>query len=284
MSCIVVTGATGHIGREVVRQLAGRGHRLRAMSRHPPAIDVDGDVETVQGDLLAPETLDRAVDGADAVFLVWVAPLAAAAPAVARLAAPGRRVVLLTSPHQTPHPFFQQPNGLRAVHAGVERLIETSGSPWTFLRPGPFALNCVGWWSPQIKAGDVVRWPYAHAETAPIHEHDIAAVAVRALTEDGHDGRNYVLTGPSSVTQQEQVRIIGDAIGRPLRLEELSHEQGRAHMLTMMPAPIADMLLGAYAAAVGVPPWITTAVADVTGIPARGFERWATDHAGDFRA
>src|SRR5262249_57788490 len=80
------------------------------------------------------------------------------------------------------------------------------------------------WWAPQIRAGDVVRWPYAAAPTAPIHERDIAAVAVRALVEDGHDGAEYVLTGPQSLTQCEQVATIGDVIGRPLRFEEMSPE------------------------------------------------------------
>jgi uncharacterized protein YbjT (DUF2867 family) len=117
---------------------------------------------------------------------------------------------MLTSPHRTPHPFFQQPNGLRAIHAGVEQLIESSGLRWTFVRPGPFALNSRNWWAPQLRVGDVVRWFYADAATAPVHERDIAAVAVRALSSEAHDGREYVITGPASLTQREQVEIIGD--------------------------------------------------------------------------
>src|SRR5207245_5740483 len=124
-------------------------------------------------DLSMPETLNECLDGVDAVFLVWVAPLAAAAPALARIASRIGRVVLLTSPHRTAHPFFQQPNPLRAVHSGVERLIETSGVEWTFLRPGVFALNCLNWWAPQIRAGGVVRWFHPAAATAPIHARDI---------------------------------------------------------------------------------------------------------------
>jgi uncharacterized protein YbjT (DUF2867 family) len=253
------------------------------MSRTPHSADLPGDIEIVRGDLSAPDTLDACLNGIDSVFLVWIAPLAAAAPALERIAAHARRVVLLTSPHRTPHPFFQQPNGLRGIHAGVEQLIESSGLRWTFLRPGPFAINCRNWWAPQLRIGDVVRWFHADAATAPVHERDIAAVAVRALRDEGHDGREHVLTGPASLTQREQVQIIGEAIGRPLRFEELSRESAREQMLAMTyPPPVADMLLNAYAAAVGQPALVTSTVLDVTGAPARSFDEWAADHRGDF--
>jgi uncharacterized protein YbjT (DUF2867 family) len=279
---ILVTGATGNVGREVVNQLRGQGVHVRALTRNPHAANLPADVEAMAGDLSAPETLDAALQGIDVVFLVWVAPFSAAPPAIDRIAANARRIVLLTSPHRTPHPFFQQPNALRAVHAGIEELIQTSGAGWTFLRPGPFALNCLHWWGPQIKNGDVVRWFYASAETAPVHERDIAAVAVRALCEDKHAGKEYVLTGPKSLTQREQVEIIGDAIGKRLRFDEIPAESAREEMLRVWPPPVADMLLGAYKAAVGRPAYVTSTIAQVTGTPARTFSAWATDHASDF--
>ena len=285
MRSVLVTGATGQIGSEVVSQLRGTACRIRAMSRHPRSTHLPPDVETVVGDLSAPDTLDACLNGIDSVFLVWMAPLAAAAPAIERIAAHARHIVLLTSPHRTPHPFFQQPNGMRVIHAGVEQLIEASGLGWTFLRPGPFAINCRNWWAPQLRNGNVVRWFYADAATAPVHERDLAAVAVRALCDEGHDGREHVLTGPASLTQREQVTIIGDAIGRPLRFEELSRESAREEMLAMtFPPPVADMLLDAYAAAVGQPALVTSAVEDITGAPARSFHDWAMDHAADFAA
>jgi uncharacterized protein YbjT (DUF2867 family) len=283
MKRVLVTGATGQIGREVVAQLRGTGCRIRAMSRDPRSVSLPTDVEIVRGDLSAPDTLDACLSGIESVFLVWTLPLAAAAPTIERIAAQARRIVLLTSPHRTPHPFFQQPNALRLIHGGVEQLIETSGLRWTFLRPGPFALNCRNWWAPQLRTSDVVRWFYADAATAPVHERDIAAVAVRALCDERHNGREYVLTGPRSLTQREQVEIIGDAIGRPLRFEELSPESAREEMLAMgFPAPAADMLLNAYAAAVGVPAVVTSTVLEVTGTPARSFRDWAKNHASDF--
>lgn len=280
---ILVTGATGHIGSEVVSQLRGTGCRIRAMSRNPRSANLPADVEIVRADLSAPATLDACLKGIDTVFLVWIGPLAAAAPAIERIAAHARQIVLLTSPHRTPHPFFQQPNGMRVIHAGVEQLIEASGLSWTFLRPGPFAINCRNWWAPQLRNGNVVRWFYADAATAPVHERDIAAVAVRALCDESHDGREHVLTGPTSLTQREQVQIIGDAIGRPLLFDELSRESAREQMLAMaFPPPIADMLLDAYAAAVGQPALVTSTVLEVTGTPARSFGDWARDHADDF--
>jgi uncharacterized protein YbjT (DUF2867 family) len=283
MTRVLVTGATGQIGSEVISQLRDTGCRIRAMSRNPRSAHLPPDVEVVRGDLCAPDTLDACLTGIDSVFLVWIAPLAAAAPALERIAAHARKIVLLTSPHRTPHPFFQQPNALRTMHAGVEQLIEASGLRWTFLRPGLFANNCRNWWAPQLRSGDVVRWFYADAEAAPVHEGDVAAVAVRALCDEGHDGQEHVLTGPASLTQREQVQIIGDAVGRSLRFEELARESARELMIAMMfPPPVADMLLNAYAAAVGHPALVTSTVLEITGAPARSFHDWAMDHASDF--
>jgi uncharacterized protein YbjT (DUF2867 family) len=283
MKRVLVTGATGQIGREVVAQLRDTGVAIRVLTRNPRSANLPADVDIVGGDLSAPDSLDACLNGVDSVFLVWMSPLASAAPAIERIAAHAPQVVLLTSPHRTPHPFFQQPNGMRAIHAGVEQLIEASGLRRTFLRPGPFAINCRNWWAPQLRNGDVVRWCFADAATAPVHERDIAAVAVRALCDEGHDGREHVLTGPASLTQREQVLIIGDAIGRPLRFEELSRESACEQMLAMrFPPPIADMLLDAYSAAVGLPALVTSTVLDVTGTPARSFRDWALDHATDF--
>lgn len=217
----------------------------------------------------------------NAVFLVWTASAGAAPAVVDRLAKHTQRVVLLSSPHRTAHPLFQQANPVAALHAEIERLIDASGLRWTFLRPGMFAANARHWWAPQIRAGDVVRWPYPAAPTAPIHERDIAAVAVRALVEAGHDRAEYVLTGPQSLTQCEQVATIGDVIGRPLRFEEMSPETARREWRA--PAPVVDMLLKAWEAALGRPALVTATVAEITGTPARPFRDWVTDHAAEFR-
>ncbi|HTG16654.1 MAG TPA: NAD(P)H-binding protein [Blastocatellia bacterium] len=282
MKRILVTGATGKVGRQVVSQLLATDARVSALTRNPDAADLPPGVEVVRGDLTVPEVLAECLDGVDAVFLVWTAPASAAPAAVDRMAKHARSIVFLSSPHRTPHPFFQQPNPLASLHAEIERLIEASGLRWTFLRPGMFAANSLSWWAPQIRAGDVVRWPFAAAPTAPIHERDIAAVTVRALLEAGHDGAEYVLTGPQSLSQLEQVITIGDVIGRSLRFEEISPEEWRREMLAS--ASVVNMLLNAWAAAIGQPALVTYTVAEITGSPARTFRDWVTDHADEFRA
>jgi uncharacterized protein YbjT (DUF2867 family) len=287
MNRILIIGATSDVGRQVLSQLPTTGVRVRALARNPHTAGLPPHVDVVRGDLTLAETLDECLDGIDAVFLVWTAPPTDVVPALERIAKHARRIVFLSSPYKTAHPFFQggQPNPVAALHAEIERLIETSGRQWTFLRPGMFAANALRWWAPQIRAGgDVVRWPYVAAPTAPIHERDIAAVAVRALCEDGHAGAEYVLTGPQSLSQFEQISTIGDVIGRSLRMEEISPEDARYELLTVIPALAVNMLLGAWAAAIGQPAFVTSTVAEITGAPARTFRDWAADHAAEFRA
>jgi uncharacterized protein YbjT (DUF2867 family) len=277
---ILVTGATGTVGRQVVSQLLATDVRVRALTREPSLANLPDGVDVFRGDLTVPETLDACLDRVDAVFLVWTTDPRAVSTAIDRITKYAGRIVFLSSPHQTPHPLFQQPNPLAAMHAEIERLIRASGLDWTFLRPGMFAANARSWWAPQIRAGDVVRWPYADAPTAPIHEGDIAAVAVNALLDTRHNGAGYVLTGPESLTQREQVVIIGDVIGRSLRFEEISPEEARQEL--GFPPTVINMLLNAWAAAIGQPALVTSAVADITGNPARSFRHWVIDHVDEF--
>src|SRR5262245_32324858 len=183
---VLVTGATGRVGRALVAQLVGAGVPVRALTRRPETAGLPAAVEVAVGDLTAPESLDAALHGVGAVFLLWTAPPDSVPAVVERVASHTRRVVFLSSPHKTPHPFFQQPNPMARFHADVERLIAAAGLESTIIRPGMFASNVLFWWGPAIRSGDVVRWPYGGAETAPIDERDIAAVAARALYEDGH--------------------------------------------------------------------------------------------------
>jgi uncharacterized protein YbjT (DUF2867 family) len=284
MSRILVIGGTGNVGRQVVDQLTATGARFRAMARNPDAAGLPPQVEVMRGDLTVPETLDACLEDVDTVFLVWVAPPAAAPAALERIANHARRIVFLTAPLKTPHPFFQQPNPARDLAARIERLIETSGLEWTFLRAGMFAGNARHFWGPQIRAGDVVRWPYLEAPTAPTDERDVAAVAVRALCEEGHAGAEYVVTGPQSLTQGEQVQTIGRAIGRSLRVEEISPDEARSALLPVLGSPtVVNMLLNAWAAAIGQPAFVTSTFAEVTGRPPRTFLDWATDQAAEFQ-
>jgi uncharacterized protein YbjT (DUF2867 family) len=280
MNRILIVGGSGNIGRQVICQLTATGVQVRALARNPETVDWPPQVEVMRGDLTFPETLDCALNGIDTVFLVWVAPPATVAPALERIAKHSRRIVFLSAPLKTAHPLFHQPNPSRALAEQIEQLIESSGLQWTFLRPGMLAANARRWWAPQTRAGDIVRWPYLFVPTAPIDERDVAAVAVHALCRDGHAGAEYVLTGPQSLTQFEQVATIGRVLGRYLRIEEISPDEARRDLLRVIPA----MLLDAWAAAVGQPAFVTSTVAEITGTPARTFLDWATDHAAEFRA
>jgi uncharacterized protein YbjT (DUF2867 family) len=284
MNRTLIIGGSGTVGSEVVAQLSERGAQFRVMARNPGNARFPRGVEVVYGDLTRPETLDGCLDDVDTVFLVWVVPPTTVAPAMERLAQRVRRIVFLSAPLKTPHPLFQQPNPGRDLGAKIESMIEASGLQWTFLRPGMFAANATEWWGPQIRSGDVVRWPYLNVPTAPIDPRDIAAVAVRALTEDIHTGAEYVITGPESLTHREQVVTIGKAIGRMLQVEEISPEEAQRELLTIMPAPVIKMLMDAWAAASGQPAFVTSTVEQITGAPARPFLTWARDHAAHFQA
>ncbi|MFD8844675.1 SDR family oxidoreductase [Streptomyces pseudogriseolus] len=280
---VLVTGATGRIGRLIVDRLLDAGLPVRALVRRPDAAaTLPARAEVFTGDLTEPESLDPALTDAGAVFLVWTAPPDSAAAVVARLAARVRRVVLLSSPHRTPHPFFQQPNPMADLHAHIERLIAAAGPEATVLRPGMLASNALAWWAPAIRAGQAVRWPYGTAETAPVDDRDVADVAARALYDPDLAGGDHVLTGPESMTQAAQVRAVGEALGLPVPFEEITPEEFRRVSEGSAPGAVVDMLLGAWNAAVGRPAHVTTAVADLLG-EARTFRRWAADHAAAFR-
>ena len=235
-------------------------------------------VEVVRGDLTAPQTLDHALEDVDAVFLVWTAPRTAVDAALARILARTPRIVFLSAPVKTAHPFFQQPNPMREMVLQIEDVIQRSDAEWTFVRPGMFAANALNFWAPQIQAGDTVRWPVLDAPTAPIDERDIAAVSVRALTNDGHHRGDYVITGPQSLTQREQIATIGQVLGRSLRIEEMSRDEWSA----MMPPPAAKMLLDAWTAALGQPAFLTSTFEQVTGTPARSFAEWVRHNRSAF--
>lgn len=281
---ILVTGATGNVGRQVVSQLLSTGARVRALTRNPDSAALPREVDVVRGDLLDPNTMGGRLDGVEAVFLVWRSLTDDAAPFLNAVAKRARRIVFLSSA-AVRDDVEQQTNPIGKAHADIEGLIEKSGLEWTFLRPGGFATNALWWWAPQIRVGDVVRWPYGAAAWGPIHERDIAAVAVRALTEkgQGHGEAKYVLTGGQSLTQAEQVQTIGAAIGRPLRFEEISPEIARQQMLALISAAAMGMMLDSWARMTTESAMITDTVAEITGAPARTFRQWAIDHAADFQ-
>ena len=236
MNPILVIGATGTVGRQVVSRLAATGTQVRAMARNPGAARCRHRSRWCAEISLFPRLLMDAWMAS--IRYSWCGPprqpLSLPLWSGSRSTHGASYSSQLRSKRHTPS--SNSPIRRRALAEQIERLIETSGLQWTFLRPGMFAANALRWWAPQIRAGDVVRWPYLAAPTAPIDERDIAAVAVRALCEDGHAGAEYVLTGPQSLSQFEQVSTIGRVIGRSLRIEEISPDEARRELLTIMPA------------------------------------------------
>jgi uncharacterized protein YbjT (DUF2867 family) len=271
MGKILVTGATGNVGRHVVSQLAEAGLDVRALVRDPGRARLP--VETVRGDLTVPETLHPALADVESVFLLWPGFTAdGAEEVVTAIAGQARRIVYLSANvADEPATHFSE----------IERLIRRSGAGWTFLRPGGFAANTLGW-AGQIRQG-VVRWPYGKASRSLIHEKDIAAVAAHVLTSGGHGGAAYVLTGPEQLTQAEQVRVIGEVIGREVRWEEQPPEEARERLTAAWgdPAFVAGALRG-WEGFVTAPEPVTGTVEELLGRPALTFRQWAADHAADF--
>ncbi|HEX2133295.1 MAG TPA: NAD(P)H-binding protein [Actinophytocola sp.] len=285
---ILVTGASGFVGREVVAQLAAAGERVRAMSRHPARLSVPDGVEVVRGDLLEPSSMAAALAGADRMYLFPEPRTAVEVVAAARAAGVGRIVTLSSG----------------AVSAGldtdyqypVEQAVEASGCEWTHLRPGEFASNTLRLWGPSIRAERVVRHHQPDWRGLPTHEADIAAVGVAALIVDGHHGRAYDLTGPARLSPRDQVRALSDALGEEIRLEEVSAERAREILRRLggWAAENADFLTGFESYSPSELPDHTPeewdelirplpTVEAVTGRPARTYAQWAREHVADFR-
>jgi len=275
---IVVTGGTGRVGAQVVAQLRERDLPVRVVSRRP-ARSPDG-TEAARADLADPASLEPHLLGADALFLLWPfisAELTAAlAPKLAEIAARHvGRVVYLSA-----QPAGDRPGSSWAL---AEQAIEDAGVPWTFLRPTGFASNTL-MWADQIRSDDLVRWPFGAAARALIDERDIAAVAVRVLTEDGHAGSRYVLSGPAVLTQVEQLVAIGQALGRDLTWAELPRAEAQRALAAAWGDPgFAASALDTWERFVTHPETVTSTVRDVTGAPARSFADWAAANAGAFR-
>ncbi len=275
----VVFGARGNVGRHVAAGLISRGEQVRLTSREPDGADFPPGAEVVAADLERPETLPAALEGAQRVFL-YAKPDGIDGFVAAAETSGVRHVVLLSSGAVLQN---DADNPIARMHTIVESAIEKSGLEWTFIRPGMFATNALWWWQKSIRDEGVVRMPYADSQTAPIHEQDLAAIAVTALSEPGHHGHAYSVWGPESLTLRQQVRHIGEAIGREIAFEVVSVEQARAALIETMPAFAVETVLAGWKAGTVAPPQVSTIIEEITGRPARTFAQWAKDHATDFR-
>jgi uncharacterized protein YbjT (DUF2867 family) len=273
---IAVTGATGNVGRALVERLVKAGRPVRALTRDPERARLPAGAETVRLRYDDPALFE----GATKLFLYVQAGGERTPGLLAAARAAGvRHVVLLSS--AIIEPGADETHPIHVMHATAERQVRDSGLTWTFLRPGAFATNAFQW-APQIRAGDTVRGVFAEARSAPVHEDDIAAVAERALLDDGHEGATHRLTGPEALTNAGQVAAIGDALGRDLRFTELAPEAAGPELFPHVPPGALTALLGSFAATVGTTPEITDTIREVTGRPARPFAAWAEDHTADF--
>ena len=250
----------------VIAEVHRLGRPVCALERRPPPMPFPPGVEVVVGDLTDPDSLVPALAGVEAVFLSGLR---------------GR-------PQSRPssRASREASSAWSFCRRRTRRRTRSFGSPipWCCSRQHRTrAANTVAWWAPQIRAGDVVRWPYGAVETAPIDERDIAAVAVRALSEASLAGADYVLTGPGALSHARQVEVIGEVLGRRLAFHELSPDDFRRETAATWPPSAVEMLLAAWGAAVGHPAYVTTTVADLTGSPARSLHEWVAAHADSFR-
>jgi len=283
---ILVTGATGNVGREVVNLLLSGGEKVVAVTRHPATAALPDGAHVVGGDPSRPQTLMPALRGVEAVFIspraLGDATAGTATVELLKLAAEqgAQRVVLLSAV------TVQDGGGEKRfadAFKAVEDAAKASSLPWTILRSAEYASNNL-MWAPQIRSTGIVRGAYGDAANSTIHERDIAAVSARALLDAAHAGHTYVLTGPQSLSQRDKVRLIGEAIGREVLWEEISPQQVREAMLAQgLPVEIPDRLLGYLASRVGQPGPSSTDVEQVLGRPALTFAQWAAEHAAAFR-
>jgi uncharacterized protein YbjT (DUF2867 family) len=270
----LVTGATGNVGSELVAALNVAGRPVRALVRSPREIP---GAEAVMGDLNRPDTLAGALAGVDGLFLLpgyenLRESLALAAGAGVK------RVVLLSGGSAATGDLT---NAVARYMIDSEQAVQESGLAWTFVRPGAFMSNALRW-SGQLAAGDTVRIAFPTVRTAPVDPFDIAAVAARALLDDGHDGAVHALSGPHSLLGEEQIAILGRVLGRDLRCVGLTNDEARAQMEAAMPVAYVDAFFDFYVNGALDESQVLPTVEQVTGRAPRTFEQWARAHAGGF--
>jgi uncharacterized protein YbjT (DUF2867 family) len=283
---ILVTGATGNVGRYVVELLVDGGYEAAAVTRNAKAARLPDSAVVVEGDPSRPETLASVLAQTQAIFLNPITTSAPYQPAgqgvteLLRLAAEAgvERVVLLSGAAVA----YGEGDPLSSYFQSYESAVTASGLASTFVQPGEFASNTLAW-VPQLRSGDIVFDAYGEARTAPIHERDIAAVAVKALVDRKYQERAYVLDGTQVMTKREKLEVIADAVGRTLEFREAPVDLARQAMVEHgVPEAIAETVLSYQAASITQGAPVSDSVARVLDRPALTFSDWAVEHAVAF--
>ncbi|MEO3860385.1 NAD(P)H-binding protein [Acrocarpospora sp. B8E8] len=280
---IVVTGATGNVGRPLVQALAAAGEQVTAVSRGVSGVAVPEGVRHRQADLAAPESLRPVFDGADAVFLHDGGASAhlLSPQGILDVAKAGgvRRVVLLSSQGVATRP---QSSSHGIGGRSIEDAIRQSGMDWTILRPGGFASNTFAW-AETIRARRTAAAPFGDTGLPLIDPADIGEVAAAALREDGHAGQVYELTGPALSTPRQRAEAIAAALGEPIRFVEQTRDEARAQMLRFMPEPVVETTLAIIGEPTPAEQRISADVEQVLGRTPCTFAEWAIRNIAAFR-
>ncbi|TDC51980.1 NAD-dependent epimerase/dehydratase family protein [Jiangella ureilytica] len=272
---VLVTGATGNVGRPLVEQLLAAGHRVRALTRNPGDAELPAETDLVTGDLTDARSLDVAFGGMEAAHLIGFdgadnSPLGNGEQIAEIAVRKGvRRVTLLEGDMEK---------------SDLERAVEASGLAVTGLAPVEFMSNVLEW-AESIRAEGVVRDGFPDIPSAMVHDADIASVAAVALTDTTgeHAGREYRLTGPEALTAPQKVAVLAEVLGRPIRFEELARdqivgqwrEQGWSH-------GDIEFFLAMRTNPPGAGYTVLPTVEEVTGRPARTFAQWVAEHRAAF--
>ncbi|MEB8336906.1 SDR family oxidoreductase [Streptomyces endophyticus] len=278
---IVVTGATGNVGRPLTQALADSGEQVTAVSRHAAAMPVG--VRHVAADLADPQDLTPALEGAKALFLLLSgdlhAPEARPADIIDLAVASGvRRVVLLSSQGVATRPLGPTRVAMRAV----EDSLRESGLEWAVLRPGGFASNALAW-AESVRTQGTVAAPFGDVGVPVVDPADIAEVAAACLLDDRHTGGTFELTGPEVITPRQQAEAIAAALGSPVRFHELTREEAKATMTRFVPPELADDTLDIISAPNSAELRISSDVERVLGRAPRPFNDWVARNIAAFR-
>jgi uncharacterized protein YbjT (DUF2867 family) len=274
---IVVTGATGNVGRPLVLALIAAGEQVTAVSRRISAPDVPAGARHQQADLVEPKSLAPALDGAEALFLLTSGDFVSAGGNVSDVldvarAGGIRRVVLLSS----------QGVATGSHPSTLEDPVTQSDLEWTLLRPGGFHPNTL-MWAETVRAQRMIAAPFGDVALPTIDPIDIADVAAVALRDAGHVGEAYELTGPAPISPRQQAMAIADALGEPVRFVEQCRAEARAQMLRFMPEPIVEATLDILGTPKPAEQRVSPNVKQILGRPPRTFAEWAARNTAAFK-